>query len=268
LKPHFTRLRLAIGQAIRRFRFRIWRINHPEKSFSGVYAERAAREEQSSGRDFALIVNREAEAGQSPFSPRSVALAQRVESHLQRNGLNSGDRCVDFGCGSLRIGGPLIAYLDSSSYIGLDVTDAFYKAGLRHLDPAMLLDKAPRFEVISDQIIKEIGRNPPDTIFSFAVVQHVPPDEIQMFFKKITHLIDSRTVGWIYFKDADVTYMAKPDSWRYSASDLLKAVQAVAPEVSVSVFRDTKAKLELKIGLGFSALKISRAPGLQRPIYA
>jgi hypothetical protein len=39
-------------------------------------------------------------------------------------------RCVDFGCGSLRLGQHAIRYLDRSNYWGVDLTDSFIRAGI------------------------------------------------------------------------------------------------------------------------------------------
>ena len=60
------------------------------------------------------------------------------------------DRCTDYGCGSLHVGSSLIEYLLPGRYLGLDVTDIFFKDALKRFDPKWLKEKKPRLEVIHE----------------------------------------------------------------------------------------------------------------------
>lgn len=73
------------------------------------------------------------------FATRGV----RVFEELQRLGLRPGMRCIDYGCGSLRIGQHVMRLLEPGCYTGLDVTDEFYTYGLANIGPELVAEKRP-----------------------------------------------------------------------------------------------------------------------------
>lgn len=64
---------------------------------------------------------------------------------LIARGLRRSDRLLDIGCGALRGGAPLTAWLDPGRYYGVDISPGLIEAGWRHeIEAAGLADRLPR----------------------------------------------------------------------------------------------------------------------------
>jgi len=212
------RLRIAVEN----LRLARWRSAHPEASFASYYAgtiERTLRSGQPH-RTLGLLHwrrNAPAEAGEAwdpaSFRRRGLDLFER----LRREGIRPSDRCIDFGCGSLRLGQHLIRYLDPRCYIGIDVTSYFFTAGREMLEPEIVAGKEPLLTLITDAVIDALARRPADWIISTSVLMHVPPAELAGFFDRICRLAgpDSRLI--VTFDCADQVLRTAPKAWAYPA---------------------------------------------------
>ena len=64
---------------------------------------------------------------------------------LISRGLKRDDRVLDIGCGALRGGAPLAAWLDSGRYYGIDISESLIETGWRQeIEGAGLADRLPR----------------------------------------------------------------------------------------------------------------------------
>lgn len=97
-------------------------------------------------------------------------------------------RVVDYGCGSLRIGGHFIRYLAPERYFGLDVTDGFYEMGKDLIGPDMVAEKKPRFAVISDDAVSAATAFGAEIVYSTAVSFHVHPRETPVYYGNLQRL--------------------------------------------------------------------------------
>lgn len=97
---------------------------------------------------------------------------------LKSMGLAKSNTLLDFGCGTLRGGIPIIEYLDIGNYTGIDVREVVLDEGRKELEEEGLEHKSPKlihFENIRDlDIEKEF-----DVIFAFAVLGHLDHDQLQ-----------------------------------------------------------------------------------------
>ena len=67
---------------------------------------------------------------------------------LVEAGLREDDHLLDIGCGCLRVGKLLIAYLARGRYAGIDIDSRLIDAGIEYeTGPGLVADKAARFEV-------------------------------------------------------------------------------------------------------------------------
>ena len=57
--------------------------------------------------------------------------------------------------------------------------------------------------MIDDFILAEIGRWQPDFIFSTAVLQHVPTNELGVFFERLARMMAPNTRAYVLFITAD-----------------------------------------------------------------
>lgn len=95
---------------------------------------------------------------------------------LKENGLKPQDRLVDIGCGTLRGGIPLIKYLETGNYCGLEVRENVLNEGEKELKEEGLESKNPHLVHFSD--FDELSFDTPfDKAFAFSVLIHLD-DEI------------------------------------------------------------------------------------------
>ena len=65
-------------------------------------------------------------------------------------GLRPGDSCVDYGCGTLRVGIHAINYLGKGAYWGLDISDFLLGEGRKLIGETLWQEKQPHLRTISD----------------------------------------------------------------------------------------------------------------------
>lgn len=217
-----------IGGLLGQFRFRKWKKDNPGRPFSDFYVDRVMATINKGkghptlgGRGFVRTSPLAVEWTSDNFASRGE---KQWQYYAKVTNISPGDKCVDFGCGSLRIGQHAIRQLGAGNYWGMDVTDAFVKTGLELVDPALLESKHPHFSVIDDSSLEEVRAWQPQAIIANAVLQHVPPVELPTFFQRIARMMAPGAVAAIVFiADADVTQV-KAMSWAYPDDVLVSAV--------------------------------------------
>ncbi len=130
------------------------------------------------------------------------ASGQRWLEFLINSGLKRSDRVLEYGCGSLRLGKSVIEFLEPEHYFGLDITDFFYLAGIEnYLGQALLETKKPLFGVIgSDQHVRLKFDFKFDIGFSTLALMHVPPAEIDEYFRNVLELMHLDSVFYFDFQ--------------------------------------------------------------------
>ena len=100
-------------------------------------------------------------------------MKRRFQSDFLRGaGLLPQHRLLDFGCGTLRGGIPLIAYLDQGHYAGVEVRRDVLDEGRRELTEAGLSEKAPQLVHCERLPELDLGRRF-DVVWAFAVLIHL-----------------------------------------------------------------------------------------------
>jgi hypothetical protein len=236
------RLRLAkwIGARLGGNRFRKWTRHNPDRPFSDFYVGQVEATLKK-GKGHPTLGNR----GFTQTDPLAVEWTAETFStrgekqwdyYAKVTAVSPNDKCVDFGCGSLRIGQHAIRQLGAGNYWGLDVTDSFVETGLGLIDPMLLITKRPHFSIIDDNSIEVVRAWQPKAIFANAVVQHVPPRELPTFFQRIARIMAPGAVAAIVFiADADVTQV-KAMSWAYPDEVLTSAVLEVDRKLKARCF--------------------------------
>jgi SAM-dependent methyltransferase len=231
------KIRIAVENA----RWQAWRMENPGRSFADYYAEQIAGS-LAAGQPHRTL-------GMADYSDRSLIsgrgkyaldrFASRGFSKfaaLREWNLRPGERVIDYGCGSLRVGQHLIRYLDRGNYIGLDVTDAFYRDGLQMLEPGLVAAKAPTLAVIDELLLRHLAMNPLDVVLSVAVVMHVPPEELATFFRRLLSLVGPATRAMIHVdviedKWGGQALRTAPKSWAYTGEHYRRLIGALRPEL-------------------------------------
>jgi hypothetical protein len=233
LRTHRGRFRLAI-----RLRYLWWRAMHPRGTYGAFYTK-TIDNRLKRGTPHRTLGTRTWAIAQAP-TWTTLEFARRgteILPDLAAFGLTPDDVCVDYGCGSLRIGQHLIRFLAPGRYWGLDVTDTFFRPALDALAPPLVAAMKPRLAVIGDDVLAGLERRPPDFVFSYAVLKHVPPRELDAFFDRFMRLIGPQTIAVLYFPDAPRTKRIGPMSWVHPAERLIGMVLQRRGTASVGITR-------------------------------
>jgi SAM-dependent methyltransferase len=91
---------------------------------------------------------------------------------LQRMGLSPDHHLLDLGCGTLRGGLPLIGFLASHHYTGIDIRAEVIAEARRELEEAGLQQRHPRIEHVAGLADLDLDRRF-DTIWAFSLLLHL-----------------------------------------------------------------------------------------------
>jgi hypothetical protein len=239
-----------------------WRRHHPTASFGAFYAATVIRR-LDSGKSHRTLGIHKWEMGASDRGMpawNAGSFQERGEDQvrlLRQLGLNPQDRCVDYGCGSLRLGQHLLRLLPAGHYHGVDVTDRFYRDGLTFIDPDLLAAKRPFLGVIEPATLDQLAKDPPDFLFSYAVLKHVPPPELARYFADLTRLVGPRTRAVVFFTEGPRERRISNMSWAYPGEALQALLARSSPHLSVIIQRLTHGQQLDRPELGHSVLHIT-----------
>lgn len=162
---------------------------------------------------------------------------------LKANGLKPGNRLLDIGCGSLRLGVRAADYLDSGNYWGTDISESLLNAGHeREIIPAGLAHKLPRSNLIVDT-----GFSFPDVPrqFDFAMAQsvftHLPLNHMRQCLANLAAHVEGACTFFMTVFIAPDEELMKPckqqpggvlthpirDPYHYSQADLQHVVRGL-----------------------------------------
>jgi hypothetical protein len=202
---------------IRKAQYRLWKRRNQSASFKDYFAELAQKNIQS-GRTHPTLGDNLAGEKFGVSGHQTFMLLTR------RYGIQPGDICVDYGCGTLRVGVHAIEYLDPGCYWGLDISDFLLNEGRKLIGPSLEHSKAPNLRVISESSLREAVAAHPKLVFSISVLVHVHPEELSEYFTNIVSLIDGNGVGVVTTEWTEgETYQTARQSWVHSATTLRNA---------------------------------------------
>lgn len=221
-------------------KFFLWKIRHPGANFSDYYAGSIAIGLKQ-GWSHKTLGNKKFLSGSLASGPDKL---NQLENQIRgtnyfevaiQYGLQPWHECVDYGCGSLRVGQHLINYLQSESYIGLDIVSDFFETGKTLLLQQTLDTKKPQFQVINSVTIKAVSSQPPHFIYSFAVLKHVPPSELDAYFRNIVSMMASHTQAVITFNHAELTNRTGAKIWDYCQDEIVASVYKQGPDLYCTI---------------------------------
>jgi hypothetical protein len=162
-------------------KFEEWQKQNPTKQFKDYFAETVkpmiARGKVHASLGGNLIEGNHGEIGQG-FLRTLIA-----------NGLKPEDVCVDYGCGTLRLGVHVMKYLRPGAYWGMDIAEFLLEEGRALVDEELLSEQRPNLRVISPQAVAEAASRKPAMLFSAKVLLHVHPDELGEYLQNIMTMI-------------------------------------------------------------------------------
>jgi SAM-dependent methyltransferase len=150
-------------------------------------------------------------------------------------GLKPEDACVDYGCGTLRVGIHVIEYLEPGRYWGLDVSEFLLDQGRELIGERLLTEKRPNLRVISPAAIEEVALAKPKLLFSNRVLNHVQPEELSEYFGNLLRIIGSSGQAVVTGKwsAGETVPLRGGKSWAYSLPTLREHVEAAGGSLEV-----------------------------------
>jgi hypothetical protein len=162
--------------------FEDWRARNPAKSVKEFYAQRKKGQMDSGAAQSTF--GTDLKSGRT-FETSGVSIFRDLVGF----GLKPADACVDYGCGTLRIGQHVIRYLAPGRYWGFDIADWLLEDGKKLIAPELVAEKRPQLRVISREAVREAAAAKPAMLFSAKVMQHVHPTELAEYFENIMTMI-------------------------------------------------------------------------------
>ena len=127
--------------------------------------------------------------------PEAYAFKQQFQmSFLRGQGLLPRHSLLDYGCGVLRGGIPLIGYLDAGNYVGLDVRPEALRAARKAVRFRRLTTKKPTLVRAEDVDALHLGRRF-DYVWAFSVFFHMTDDHVDACLRFVArHLASHGTL--------------------------------------------------------------------------
>jgi SAM-dependent methyltransferase len=119
---------------------------------------------------------------------------------LRSIGLEPRQRLLDLGCGTLRGGIPLIAYLDPGHHAGVEVRQEVLDEGRRELEENGLADRAPQLVHCPRLAELDLGRRF-DVARAFAVLIHMDDAILDEAVAAVARHLDD---GGVFYASANV----------------------------------------------------------------
>ena len=216
-----------VSIALEEIRFAHWKLKNPSATFADYYAGSIASRIKRGGSHRTL--------GQRRYFTKDIRTKTQQQRQGRRQfgvlleiGLRPDQLCVDYGCGSLRVGQHAMRYLSSNRYLGMDIVDTFFKEGLKLLTAAET-GKKPMFRVITEFSLEEARAAKPDFIYCIAVVKHIPPNELAAFFESITSMMTPTTTLALNFEVGENGRRQGAKNWTYSREYMVERLLARRP---------------------------------------
>ena len=210
---------------VRKTEFLLWKRKHPSAAFTDyflkiVYSD-LARGLSHPTLGPKLCRGSFGTSGQKTF-----------QTLARRYGVGPEDTCVDYGCGTLRVGVHAIKYLGRGRYWGMDISAPFLAQGLELIGRDLAGTKEPNLRVISPANIAEVSAAKPKLVFSVNVLLHVHPAELSEYVSNILALIGNTGAGVITGEwNKSHTAQIARQSWIHSEASLREAMEAAGGRV-------------------------------------
>lgn len=197
-----------------------WRLSHPTAPYEQYYVHRVLAKIKSG-------------QGHPAIGPTARPLRSESELlvFLRKFGLTPGDLVIDYGCGSLRLAPPLIAYLDPGKYWGMDLAQEFLDLGLAHLDPQQAAEKRPRLDVIEPEVIARARGEQPRFIISWHVCSKVPENRFDAYLGNIVGMMSPGATALIHFPEADAARKQTGLAWAIPRTRFTETLPRLNPAI-------------------------------------
>ena len=131
----------------------------------------------------------------------SLKVGEDLRDVLIEDGLSKENTFLDFGCGYGRIAIPIIKYLDSNKYVGLDLSEERIRLAKEYVEDQKLNNKKPLFLTNINKTPAELLKRKFDVILIYTVIGHNPIKEVENIINSLVPYLEKN--GSIYFDYAN-----------------------------------------------------------------
>ena len=127
---------------------------------------------------------------------------------LKEEGLSNSSSLLEFGCGPLTLGVPLVKYLNPQNYVGIDVRPSVINIAYREIYRNNLVSKNPRLIVANDfgrEVLREHKFN---FIWAFSMLFHLEDQLVDRLFESAASLLEQE--GRLY---ANINTDVEESTW-------------------------------------------------------
>lgn len=152
---------------------------------------------------------------------------------LKALGLAPHQTFLDLGCGSLRIGYHVIAYLEPGNYVGADMSSGVLDAGKAVIEREGLQDKRARLIRTRGEVDFSFVDQTFDFIFAASVFTHLRPHMIEECLSSAHKVMHSGSVFYFTFMEGDEIHAVtakQPISFYEAAAERCGLLLAMHPE--------------------------------------
>jgi hypothetical protein len=208
----------------RHLRYPLWRLWHPFAAYETYYA---------------WVVTRKLRRGRAHPAIGPTAKAARGQDEmikvLLRHGMQSHHTFVDYGCGSLRLGRPIVELLEPGKFWGLDLAQEFLDEGVRHLGPLLNEQKRPNLRVIDEAGLAAAKAARPDFIGAWHVCGKIPDRIVDSFFCKVLGLMHPGTQVFLQFEDTGRREQLHGLARSLPRDMMIAAVKRIDPRLKIEI---------------------------------
>jgi len=172
-------------------------------------------------------------AARGPLARPARGLTELLDILLE-HGLTPDHTVVDYGCGSFRLGLPLIEYLEPGRYLGLGVREELHTFGMASVSRKLAAKKRPRVRMIDAPGLAEAKAALPDFIVSWHVCSKVPPERLSDYFGKMISLMGHSTLVLVHFHETDVPKRQSRFSWSESREAIASVIREIDPGLEIA----------------------------------
>jgi SAM-dependent methyltransferase len=199
--------------------FEDWQRSNPTKSFRDFFTETVEPRLRRGESHPSLGQNLQ----QGTYGSKGKVFFEK----LKRYGLTRDSVCVDYGCGTLRLGLHVINYISRGCYWGMDISEFLLEQGRGLVGEKLWSEKEPRLRVISSQSVAEVAACSPDMLFSVKVLIHIHPKELENYFQNLIKIVNSGQAiiagKWSEHETVQISEL----SWGHSADGMQRLISSL-----------------------------------------
>lgn len=167
--------------------FQAWKAKNPDGRFSDYFNAVHVPKIAAGGAHATLGTNLKNQDWQS-FGHAPFELLKAVYCEVSgQDALPRETILCDYGCGTLRVGGHIMPYLDPGHYIGLDISQDLVDLGADTWSEVVQA-RTPLLGTL-DAGLEAAVEKAPDIVFAVNVVCHIHPEESDRFYANIKALL-------------------------------------------------------------------------------